>query len=281
LWLAAGDEVLALTRSEEHARELAAEGIQPLIGDVTDPATLAALPAADTVLYAVGFDRLSGKTQREVYVAGLENVLQRLASRAGRLVYISSTSVYGQAGGEWIDEGSPCHPQRPNGQVCLEAEQVVWRYFPPRKEANGPRANVLRLSGIYGPGRLLARAAALRAAEPLSGNPEAFLNLIHVDDAAACVLACEARGRAGETYLVSDDRPSPRREYFEALARLIGAPPPRFAPADDAESTGLNKRCSNHKLHAELQVTLRFPTIDRGLADALRDAENGNPSSAF
>jgi hypothetical protein len=65
------------------------------------------------------------------------------------------------------------------------------------------------------------------------------------------------------------------------LARLIGASPPRFAPADDAESTGLNKRCSNRKLRAELQVTLRFPTIDSGLPDALRDAENGNPSSAF
>jgi nucleoside-diphosphate-sugar epimerase len=272
LWRDAGDDVVALTRSAEHARELTTEGIEPLLGDVTDPATLSALPAAEIVLYAVGFDRHSGKSQREVYVAGLENVLRQIAPRVGRFLYVSSTSVYGQTAGEEIDERSVCLPTQPNGEVCLEAEQVVWRYFPKSAEGAGLQAaNVLRLSGIYGPGRLLSRVAALQAGEPLTGNPDAYLNLIHVDDAAASVLACETRGRAAETYLVSDDQPIRRREYFELLARLSGAPRPRFAPssAEDTGTARLNKRCCNRKLHEELQVRLAYPTIESGLPHAL------------
>ena len=263
-WLAAGRRVAALTRATSHADELRDAGIDPVIGDVTRPDSLADLPAAGTVLYAVGFDRNTGPSMREVYVDGLRNVLSKLAGRVGRLIYISSTSVYGQQDGEAVDEESPCEPTRENGRICLDAENVVREFG----EQDQCRVNVLRLAGIYGPGRLLRRIEAVKSAEPIGGNPEAWLNLIHVDDAVGAVLACEANGRDGRTYLVSDNTPVKRRVYYERLAALVDGDPPRF----DSESTEENrgKRCRNARLREELRATLKYPSINEGLPQSLR-----------
>ena len=91
-WIAAGDRVYALTRTEERAAELSAAGLIPLIGDVTAVDSLSEFPTVDTLLYAVGLDRRSGHSQRDVYVGGLANVLARVAGRVGRAIYISSTT---------------------------------------------------------------------------------------------------------------------------------------------------------------------------------------------
>jgi nucleoside-diphosphate-sugar epimerase len=290
-WIAQGDSVVALTRSAERADEFRASGIEPIVGDVTDPASLAGLPEAETALYAVGLDRDSGKSMREVYVGGLDNVLNRVAHNIGRILYVSSTSVYGQNAGEWIDESSECRPESENGKVCLEAEALLRRQM--------PEANVLRLAGIYGPGRLMARIAALRAGMVFEGHPDAWLNLIHVDDAVAAILACEERGTPGKTYLVCDDRPIRRLEYYSLLAALIGAPRPKSpfpplarggqgasgemvspAPKPEPQPATHNKRCCNRRLHDELQVTLHYPTVRIGLPMALtaRPIEFSPPS---
>jgi len=296
-WIDAGDTVFALTRGEHRATELREMGIEPILGDVTQPESLAELPAADAVLYAVGFDRAAGHSMRGVYVDGLRNVLDRLAATTRRFVYISSTSVYGQTDGEWIDEDSPCEPVRENGEICLEAEQCVWRAFPSLEQlkteldqmkgqislheleamlfgrffdALQRRAYILRLAGLYGPGRLLRRVEAVRSGEPIDGNPDALLNLIHVDDAAAAVDACLERGQPGRTYLICDDRPVTRREYFETLARHLSAPPPVFnADAETTRTAGLNKRCRNRRMKDELHVALRFPTFEEGLPNGV------------
>ncbi len=274
-WLKFGDDVLALTRSRTHAEEMHALGIQPIVGDVTDLTSIRDavrdLPDIDTVLYAVGFDRDAGKSKREVYVDGLENVLKGLSGRVGRICYISSTSVYGQSGGEVVDEDSECNPSSENGRICTDAERKVWQYYPADSSAGERGASVLRLAGIYGPGRLLARVESLRSGEPLSGNPEAWLNLIHVDDAVAAVLASEQLGRLGSTYLVSDDRPVQRRVYYDLLARLISAPQPTFVDAEpnSAESRQLNKRCCNRRIRDELGVELVYPNIEVGIPHAL------------
>jgi nucleoside-diphosphate-sugar epimerase len=267
-WIAEGHQVSALTRSPANAQSLQSAGIGPVIGDVTDPASLSRLPAADVVVYAVGLDRNSGQSQREVYVTGLRNVLAHLPSSVKRFIYISSTSVYGQTAGEWIDETSPCLPSRENGQVCLEAEQALREHF--REQSRSGGFNILRLAGIYGPQRLLSRIETLRSGEPLSGHPEAWLNLIHADDAAAAVLACETHGTASECYLVCDDEPIHRRRYYQLLASLVGAPPPRFQDeAAESDSRQLNKRCSNQRLYSELCMELQFPTIAEGLPHAV------------
>lgn len=271
-WLRNGDHVAALTRSASHAHELASMGIDPFIGDVCSPESLKSLPSARVVLFAVGYDRSSGRSQREVYVDGLKNVLDQVAPHCHQFIYISSSSVYGQSDGEWVDESSITEPVQPGGQCCLAAEQLIREFSCEAKNLQSLHCfNILRLSGIYGPGRLLSRVESLRAGEPLSGRGDAWLNLIHVDDAAAAVTACEGHRKPGETYLVTDDRPIRREEYYGQLARLVSAPPPKF---DDGEpsrrgSGGLNKRCSNRKLHNELLVQLRYPTIGEGLPQAL------------
>lgn len=259
-WMGQGNRVFALTRTAARAGQLSRLGVTPLVGDVLVPDSLPALPQVETVLYAIAPDRKSGAVPREVSIRGLHNMLPRLAG-AARLIYISSTSVYGQNGGEWVDENSPCEPESENGRICLEAEQILRRAAPP--------VNILRLAGLYGPGRLIARVDALRSGVPIGGNPEAWLNLIHVEDAAATVPACERHGKPGETYVVCDDRPIPRREYYELVARLAETPAPVFDGASGAASTELNKRCCNRRLHEALEVALRFPTIFEGVPQAL------------
>jgi nucleoside-diphosphate-sugar epimerase len=251
-WLAQGHRLTALTRSR--AEELRSLGIEPVVGDVTDPALR--LPAADTVLYAVGLDRSAGWTMREVYVGGLTSVLNALTAQ--RFIYVSSTGVYGQAGGEWVDEASPTEPADEGGRVVLECERLLreWR----------PDAVVLRFAGIYGPGRVIRRAAVERG-EPIAADPDGWLNLIHVEDGAAAVVAAAERGEPGRTYNVADDRPLTRREFYTELATRLGAPAPRFVPA--AERT--NRRVSNRRLREELGVELQFPDFRAGLRDAIGD----------
>lgn len=265
-WIDSGARVTALTRTAENAQQLSDAGITPVVGDVTRPETLDALPAADVVLHAVGLDRQSGHSQREVYVNGLEHILQRLAERTRRFVYVSSTSVYGQNSGEEIDEQSVCSPTAPNGQVCLDAERLLSRYFPSTNRQRS--AVILRLSGIYGPGRLIARIATLQSGELLSGNPDAWLNLIHVEDAVSAIVSAAVAPDPAPLYLVSDDRPITRREYYETLAGLVKAPAPKFQAVSDVERAQLNKRCSNRRLRQELEVALQFPDIATGLRNA-------------
>lgn len=258
-WRANGRRVAALTRGR--AADLAAVGLEPVVGDVTDPASLSALPAAGTLLYAVGLDRRAGRSMREVYVGGLANVLNQLAV-AGRwperFVYVGSTSVYGQTDGSWVDEASPTEPCEESGRVVLEAERVLWQKL--------PTAIVLRFAGIYGPGRVL-RPQALLAGEPLVGDAEKFLNLIHVEDGVRAVLAAEERGRAGATYLVADDTPVRRREFYARSAELLGGPPARFEPhpPGTATSAEANRRVSNRLIRAELGFEPLLPSYSDGL----------------
>ena len=146
-WLAAGEIVHAVTRSSKR-RGAASHGSIAHRGGRYRSRFARALPAAESVLYAVGHDRAAGKTLNEVYVAGLRHVLEALPAGTRRIFYISSTGVYAQSGGEWVDEESACEPLRESGCVCLEAEQLL------RKHRLGQRSIILRLAGIYGPGRI-------------------------------------------------------------------------------------------------------------------------------
>lgn len=262
-WLVAGETVYAVTRSPRRAEQLRDAGYQPLVADVTQPATLDGLPLAETVLYAVGFDRSTGLAMRQVYVDGLRAALDALPQGTGRIVYISSTSVYGQGDGQWVDEDSPTEPSRENGRICLEAERVL------REHRFGDRAVVLRLAGIYGPGRV-PRRAALVAGEPIPAAKEGYLNLIHVDDAASVVLAIENVSQLPRTLLVADGQPVVRGEYYAELARLVGAPPPRFtapvAGSPAAARATSDKRIRNDRLLRELGIELAYPSYREGLA---------------
>lgn len=262
LWRTAGHAVHCLTRSAEHAEQMRSEGYSPIVGDVTQPDTLRQLPAAQTVLYAVGNDRRAGLPMRSVYVDGLRNVLNSLPAETERIVYISSTGVYGSADGKWVNEETNCHPTGESGKVCLKAEQTLSEHL------LGRRAVILRLAGIYGPGRLPWQDK-LKAGEPIDASGFGYLNLIHVEDAARIVLAAEERANPPCRYLVSDGKPAARSEYYAELARLLGAPPPSFIPPplDSARAAraAADKKIDSRRMFADLGVLLLYPDYRAGL----------------
>jgi nucleoside-diphosphate-sugar epimerase len=264
--MAAGHRVFATTRSRDRAGLLAREGIEPILADVLVPESLDDLPAVERALYCVGHDRSSGVPIDRVYVDGLRHTIGRLASRAKRLIYASSTGVYGDHGGDWIDEETPPDPQTESGRACLRAEQLLSEYA----EVSMYPVTILRYSGLYGPGRLMRREA-LQKAQPIAADPESFLNLVQIDDAASAAVLALRSPRPGPRYLVSDDRPVLRREFYERLAEALGAPPPSFTePSDDGPIRGnASKRVSNRRIKAELGWTLDHPDITTGIPASL------------
>jgi nucleoside-diphosphate-sugar epimerase len=263
-----GEQVFGTVRSTNRATEIACLGIEPVIADVLGPETLKSLPAAERVLCCVGFDRTGGADMRTVYVEGLRNLLERLPASVWRLVYASSTSVYGQSAGEWVDEDAPAEPIQESGRVCREAEQVASHWA---REAGASQV-VLRFSGLYGPNRVIRRAL-LERGEPIPGDPAGYLNLVHIDDAAHAAVAALDAARPDPLYLVSDDRPLERREYYALAARLLDAPPPRYEPlavgrAGVVQATA-NRRIANRHMRTGLGVNLLYSDIRAGLPAAL------------
>lgn len=235
-----GDEVHGVVRSPRSAALVSAAGAAPIVGDVV--AGLPPLPDADVVVWCVGFDRGSGQDPRDLHVGGLRRLLDGLPGRP-RVVFTSSTGVWGRGDGPVVDESTPAHPDRPAGAVLLEAEALLSGH------RLGP-GTALRLAGIYGPGRL-PRLEGLRAGEPIAADPESWLNLIHVDDAAAAVIAVSRAEKPGRLYVVSDGRPLRRREYYGRLAAITGSPEPRWIPPDPSARGG-DKRVDPRRLVAEI-----------------------------
>lgn len=253
LWRDAGDEVYATTRGQR-ADVLTAAALQPITLDVTQGAPWPALPAVDTVLFAVGRPRHSGLSMSEIHVRGLRAVLDALPESTGRVIYVSSTSVYGHHAAEWVDESSACEPVTEGGRACLAAERLLFAH--PR----GSNAIALRLAGLYGAGRV-PLAGRVAAGELIPGSPDAYLNLVHVDDAAAAVIVVAADGVPGnQTVIVSDGHPVVKGEYVAALAKRAGVAAPPFGGGH-----GLGKRVRNARV-IDLGLRLKYPTYRDGLA---------------
>jgi nucleoside-diphosphate-sugar epimerase len=272
-WLATEEPVAAVTRHARRAEEFRATGILPVIAEVTQPDSLEQLRTllgpGDTLLYAVGYDRSAGKAMDEVYVQGLQNILAAIHPEIGRVIYISSTGVYGQVAGESIDEDSLTEPTREGGRVCLAAERALL------DSPFGNRALILRLAGIYGPGRVPNRADLL-SQKPLPFDPSSALNLIHVEDAATVVLAAEKSATTPRTYVVSDGNPVARGDYYAELARLWNTPAPIFAtpggldpqsgaPVAAPRRGGADKRIDPTRLRRELAPVFQYPDYRTGL----------------
>jgi nucleoside-diphosphate-sugar epimerase len=251
-----GEKVFGTTRSTAKAERLRYWGVEPVIADVVEEASLKTLPQAERVFVTVGFDRKSGVPIRDVYVDGLRRLMDAL--RPSRWVYASSTSVYGERDGAWVDECSPTDPRSESGRACLDAEHVIMKAPCP--------VVVLRYAGLYGPGRVVRRQAIERG-EPVPGDSDRFLNLVHINDAARAAVVALDRGTRAGTYNVADERPVRRREYYGLVAECLGVGPPAFdgSPArDDA-----NKRVRNQLMHAHLIQELTYPDIASGVPAAL------------
>ena len=251
-WLAAGDRVFAVTRRDARAAELAAAGFQPIVADVAAAEAvdwLATLPEVATVFWAVGFDRGSGRTHADVHLGGLGRLLDALPA-APRPILSSSTGVWGDESGAIVDEDTPPRPSREAGRVLVAAESLL------RAHRLGPGV-ALRFAGLYGPGRL-PRLDQLRAGVPIAADPDSWLNLVHVDDAARVVAAVAAATDPAPLYVVSDGRPVRRRDWYCRVAACAGAPAPTWdatAPRD----RGADKRVNPARLFRDLPVTLAHP----------------------
>lgn len=263
MWLEDSHEVFALTRSENNANRFSEMGINPILGDIMNPESLESLPESDVVLYAVGLDRSQPHSMRDVYVSGLNNVLERVSQRTKRFLYVSSTSVYGQNSGEEVDENSICEPSRENGQICLEAEDLIRKRF----HDSDVKAVVLRSAGLYGPERLLSRIDKIKEGMELRSSAQGWLNLVHVQDAAKAIFSCSQMESPKPTYLLCDDMPIRRIDYYSELARLANAPDPEFQSKDE---TALGKKCRNNLMKTELISSLSYPTYREGLSDILK-----------
>lgn len=243
--------------------------IRRIIADVRDPASLQNLPTdLDFAVYAVSPVRSDDGAYAEVFVHGIRNVVNALRDTSPglrRFLFLSSTAVYGQIRGELVDEESPTEPLSFRGTRLLQGEAVV-------RSAQFP-TTVLRVGGLYGPGRarLLRR---VRRGEAKCSQPDRYTNRIHRDDCATAVQQLLQRDEGDALYLGVDDAPVPRCEVLRWLAAQVHVPPPPVVPDETALQRG-NKRCSNKKLRRS-GVDLAFPTYQEGYRELLR-----TPGAAF
>lgn len=269
-WVEAGSHVLATTRSGDRAAMLRGLDVEPVIVDVTAPADrwhnlVATHGLPTTVFWAVGFDRTAGTTHRDVHVDGLRRLLDALTPAAPtgarpRVILSSSTGVWGDEAGGMIDETTPPNPTRDAGAVLVEAERMLAAH------PAGP-GTALRFAGLYGPDRL-PRIADLHAGRPIAADPDSWLNLVHVDDAAAVVCLVADAARPRPLYVVSDGRPIRRRDWYGGLATASGSPEPRWDPTAPRPRGG-DKRVDPSLLAHELGFTPAHPDAIAALAGLL------------
>lgn len=266
----AGQRVYALTRSTERFAELESAGISPIDGHwlrrgvLADPSA-GGLPAVDWVLVAVPH-REEDSLGEQTHCVGLENLVAALPSSLSRLVYLSTTGVYGSCGGEVVDETTAVSPTRIGPKIAVAAEAWLASHLPP------PVHTTLRLAGIYGPDRV-PLAARLRAGEPLAVPRHGHLNLVHVDDIAAMILAVAATKLRLASYVFSDAQPVQRVTFYTHLAELCGLDKPVFVepePGDPRVRRATDKRVSPAQLMAETQLQLAYPSYREGLASLVK-----------
>ena len=264
-----GNNVWAVRRHPPRDDEV--PGLRWIAADLTQPETLGALPRGIThLVYLAAPDSRTEAEYRAVYRAGIEHVLDALPPHGSqRVIFISSSAVYGDHGDAWVDEDTPLDPPAFNGCILQEAEGWLAR----RAGLSNGRlvATCLRLSGIYGPGRtfLLERLRTGKAAAPTGTGH--WANRVHVDDAARAICHVLTLPDPAPVYLVTDDTPLPIRTLYEDLARLVGGPVPPIGPAPAGMG---NKRLSNARLRA---TGFRFDWSDSrdGHAALLRGDQAG------
>jgi len=274
LWLERGHNVYAITSSPENVPALVEEGFSVTVANVLDPKSLEKLPGCDTLLYCVGPSRHPNTSRWKLYRDGLVNVLGRIAPDVSQIALASSTGVYGNWSDGWVNEDTPKNPHRESSKALSAAEDLLldsrWQ----------DRAFVFRLGGIYGPNRIPLFLELLRG-EPLPSSPDALLNLIHIEDAATAIDLVLERARPPCVINVVDGHPVMRRDFYEELARLLGARFPQFAERTDSfqeetipmtsrRRSIATKRVSNDLLVKGFGMSFRYPEYRSGLANIVR-----------
>jgi nucleoside-diphosphate-sugar epimerase len=259
---AEGHAVWGLRRSAEGLPP----SIRPVVADLTAPETLRYVPPElDVIFYTAAPNGSDDAAYQAIYVDGLRHLLEALARQRQsprRVFFTSSTAVYAQSAGEWVDETSPAEARHSTGNRLLKGERLLW---------DGPfPATVLRLGGIYGPGRTRLIERVRRGLAISQDGPPVYTNRIHRDDCAGALRHLMLLPQPEPLYLGVDHEPADQRTVLRWLAAQVGAPPPALEapPASDTRRRGTNKRCCNAKLVASGYV-FRYPTFREGYATLL------------
>src|SRR5262245_6976008 len=231
-----GDNVFGLRRNPVALPS----GVAPIAADLAVPRSLAELPAAlDVVVYAASPGGRDDAFYRTTYVEGLRNLLAALAAqrqKPRRTIFVSSTAVYGQSRGEWVDETSPTEPTHFSGRRLLEAEAML-------RESEFPGV-VLRLAGIYGPRRTRLVDEVRQGRAAIARGGPRYTNRIHRDDCAGALDHLIELAEPAACYLGVDCEPEDEAVVLRWLAGVLGASPPRVGGADQRRAPrGGNKRC--------------------------------------
>jgi nucleoside-diphosphate-sugar epimerase len=261
--------VLALTSSPERCAALRTQGIVPLLGNLDQPASLHRLAGlADRVLHLAPPPSEGGHDPR---TRALAHAL-RGRTRPLALVYGSTSGVYGDCGGDLIDETRPLAPRTERALRRVDAETTV-RFL---GRSSGMRVSVLRIPGIYAADRVggTPRERLQRGTPVLQAQDDVYTNHIHADDLARACIAALWIGRAQRVVNVSDDTELKMGDYFDLAADLYGVPrPPRVArdaapgqlPLGVLSFMSESRRLDNQRMKRELRLALGYPTVREGL----------------
>jgi len=266
-YIARNIPVQALVRSDAARQRAQEAGMIPVAGDLDDIWGLRRLQLQDTLLYYLAPPPTTGLN--DVRMRTFVNAV-RAGNEPAKVVLISTTGVYGDCGGQWIDETQSPKPQADRAHRRLDAENVLRAWGRTR----GVPVVVLRVAGIYGADRLPLER--LRRGEAVLREVECpYSNRIHVEDLVTVCMAAAEKGIDQNIYNVSDGHPGTMTEYFFAVADAVGLPRPpeiTLAQAQQQLSSGMlsylseSRRLRNAKLLTELQVQLRYPDLASGLA---------------
>ena len=275
--LADEHEVIGVRRSSAGLDAVEATGATAVQADVTDGRSLESVPDVDAIAFAASSGGRGAKAAERVYVDGLRTAIEAFGDRDDapeQLIYTSSTGVYGDHDGDWVDETTALSPTTPKTRVLVEAERVAREDAP----EYGIDGRVVRFAGLYGPDRY-------RLDRYLDGPvTEGYLNMIHRDDAAGIVrFALETTQDA--VLLGVDDEPVDKHGFADWLAAECGVePPPKRSKAERLEDPSLSevaerriltsKRCSNGRLR-ELGYEFSYPTYREGYRAAIDAYRNG------
>jgi nucleoside-diphosphate-sugar epimerase len=260
-----GWRVIGTTRSAEKAAAIANTGVEPRVWPGSDLAP--DLSVANALLFSAAPGPKGDPVLLEMH--------EQIAAAAPRLDwagYLSTTGVYGDRGGDWVDETSALAPSTERGQMRVEAE-AAWAAVP------GLPLHIFRLAGIYGPGRgPFAKVRSGKARRII--KPGQVFSRIHVADIAQVLLASLDHPRPGAVYNLCDDDPAPPQDVIAYAAELLGLPVPPAEDFETAEMTPMarsfyaeSKKVRNDLLKTELNVQLLYPSYREGLTALLRDLE--------
>jgi len=266
--MADGMRVIGTTRSPEHAEALESHGIEAVLAASPSDLPDTLLASADVVLDSIPLTR-NEQGMHASQPAWLPEIAPKLAQLKW-VAYLSTTGVYGDADGAWVDETWPCKPSSERGIERLKAEQA-WLQ-------SGLPVEIFGGAGIYGPGRNMIARLKAGGYKTVQWHPPHYSSRIHVDDIVAAIMAAIKTPKPGRIVNLADDEPLPHASYVTELARMIDAPEPVILTPEEGKrqlSPAMisffrdNKRVSNRLLHRELLPELKHPNFRQGVASLL------------